>query len=370
MTKTKVLHVTSVHRVNDVRIYERECRSLVESGLYEVSILGHGLLPLDARVEHIALKAPSRSRLLRLFLSNIRVASAIRRVDFDIYHFHDPELLPTALLLSMVGRTVIWDSHEDYLSQFSPSGAKAYIPALLRPITRFGLRFLLRQVDRRVAGVICSTPTIAKSYSKSELAVVGNEARTQDLENCEPQFENKRLLVISNNPDLHLVRELIEVFKILPYGTIALAGLRKPLTYEADKEELADRLVYLGWLDRQQLASEISRSSVGAVTYRDNPSYRDASPTKAYEFAAAGLPIIASPNHMNVKILNQGAFGLTSNGYSSGDFVDPITNLFTDKELWSELSEKGRIWSRDDGSWERSESELLKFYRALSTQDH
>mgnify|MGYP006954327009 CR=1 FL=1 len=48
-------------------------------------------------------------------------------LDCELYHLHDPELLPYALKLKRHGKTVIFDSHEFYSLLIQEKG---YIPGL------------------------------------------------------------------------------------------------------------------------------------------------------------------------------------------------------------------------------------------------
>ena len=50
-------------------------------------------------------------------------------LDCELYHLHDPELLPYALKLKRHGKTVIFDSHEFYSLLIQEKG---YIPGFLK----------------------------------------------------------------------------------------------------------------------------------------------------------------------------------------------------------------------------------------------
>ena len=96
----RVLHLTTVHRPRDVRIFHKEVRALADAGA-------------DAHILALSRPAP-RARRLAL---GWRMARAARALDADAYHVHDPELLPAALWLrARTGRPVIYDVHE-YLGE-------------------------------------------------------------------------------------------------------------------------------------------------------------------------------------------------------------------------------------------------------------
>ena len=141
----RVVHVTTAHAADDVRIFERECRSLAASGRYEVYLAAAGTIPSDSGVTLIPLSTAPRSRAGR-FSSGPRKGFAVASaVAADLWHFHDPELLPVALRLARSGHRVIWDAHEDYVAQFTEAGAKNWVPGPVRGAVRAGTQALIRE---------------------------------------------------------------------------------------------------------------------------------------------------------------------------------------------------------------------------------
>ena len=55
----------------------------------------------------------SNNRLLRMTKTVWNVYRHAVEIDVDLYHFHDPELIPIGLMLKMGGKKVIYDVHED-----------------------------------------------------------------------------------------------------------------------------------------------------------------------------------------------------------------------------------------------------------------
>ncbi|MDX6646300.1 MAG: hypothetical protein QOK40_2027, partial [Miltoncostaeaceae bacterium] len=139
----RALHLTTVHRPNDVRILHKEVTALRAAGA-------------DARVG--ALTVPARSRARRL-AAGWRLARAARRLDADLYHVHDPELIPAALWLARTtGRPVVYDVHE-YLGHTART--KAWLPAPLRAAVAALAERAERAGARRLAAAVTANEDLA-----------------------------------------------------------------------------------------------------------------------------------------------------------------------------------------------------------------
>ncbi len=369
--KPRIAHVTTSHFPDDVRIYEKECRSLSTSGLYEVFLVAPGQNSTESSVSHLSFGKRPTTRPQRFILGPLRTQALVRTLKFDIWHFHDPELLPVAIHLAKIGGSVIWDAHEDYVSQFTKNGAKSWIPEILLPNAEKGMQWLLSSIDHHATAIVAATPTIAERYSNERTVVVGNETKLEDFIACSPSFQSRQILFTGSLTQNHCFFDVVRAIEKLPDFTLAIAGRDQTSAgWQFAQATLGPRVSHLGWLDRGGLANAINDSILGLVTYQRTEAYDDvnASSTKLFEFAAAGLPVLATPTKPSQKMIAQAASGLVTQGFDSESIYSGILESTTSKELWTKWSLSGRNWSQQNGSWSQSEKRLLDLYALLSTR--
>src|SRR5664280_3130459 len=129
MTRTlKCVHMTSVHGAGDVRIFDKECRSLSNAGHEVVLIVPGKGDGVSGGVQLLSVPVIS-SRFCRMTQTVWRVYRRALQCRADIYHFHDPELLSAGLLLKLSGKCVVYDVHEDLPRQML---SKSWIPSWTR----------------------------------------------------------------------------------------------------------------------------------------------------------------------------------------------------------------------------------------------
>ena len=126
----RIVHLTTVHNPFDNRIFHRECRTLVEAGYEVVLLAGHNRAESCEGVKIRSL-SPSSSRLARMTTGVARAFFKAWGARADLYHFHDPELIPAALLLRLLGKRVVYDIHEDNRTAIRE---REYLPAWLRAL--------------------------------------------------------------------------------------------------------------------------------------------------------------------------------------------------------------------------------------------
>src|SRR5690606_37668892 len=113
----------------DTRIFLKECASLANNGFSVSLIVADGKKHEQKNNVAIYDIGASKDRLDRMRNVTSRVFKKAVELDAEIYHLHDPELIPIGLKLKKLGKKVIFDAHEDLPNQIL---SKHYISPLIR----------------------------------------------------------------------------------------------------------------------------------------------------------------------------------------------------------------------------------------------
>jgi glycosyltransferase involved in cell wall biosynthesis len=290
------------------------------------------------------------------------------KLKVDIWHIHDPELLPLGLLLILLGKKVIWDAHEDYFAQFKHNNEyRKYIPLCLRGLVSSTFLNMLRLMDKHAAGVVTATDYIANTYSNSNCEIVGNEAKVEDFFLANPKFENNKVLFIGSVSDEHLFKEVVSAMQEFKNLYLVVAGnQRNTQEVNAAISILGERAILYGWANRKDLLNLISESIIGLVTYQNLPTYAKSRPTKLFEFLMSGLPVVATPIEANIRFIQESGGGVLSQGFEAKDLVNAIRLLTNSADVWHDKSQHGRDWAKQSANWEISEKRLLILYARIT----
>jgi glycosyltransferase involved in cell wall biosynthesis len=299
--------VTTVHRSQDPRIFRKQLRSLSEAGFDAHLIAPH---PNEGIVDGIPIHALAtrRGRLQRLTLQ----PSALRKsvaLQADLYHFHDPELIPCMYLVKQAtGACIVYDMHEDYASRGGAAGS------LLRLLETWCFRWVDHVVtaeagyDPILEGQPVSHTLIANYHRpfpddrKAEVPSKHAEG-TQDAGVGQP----RRLLytgTIANDRGLDVMLDVAEAIRerdrperLCIAGVCNRSGELRAAERRRRQKDLVDLVERVGW-DRfvppENLAPYYRGADVGLVLFDRHPNFEQSFPTKFYEYLHHGLPFICT----------------------------------------------------------------------------
>ncbi len=368
MYSLNICHFTSVHPWNDIRIFHKECVSLASMG-HRVTLIAVGEDDrefMEKGVRVITLRNPFQGRISRALRFTRLVVDRALKEQADVYHFHDPELLPHAVKFSRLKRKVVYDVHEDLPRQIS---TKPWIPGWLRPAAaRMAERMELRNI-RNVAGVVAATPLIENRFRvvHSKSCCIFNAPLLSEFERkFNPDYASRRMVYIGVISEK---RGIIEILKALEKvdGRLNLAG-------KFESEELMNRcklmsawqkVDYHGTIGREAIAQLLENSCVGLVTLHPTTNYLDSYPIKMFEYMGASLPVLASDFPLWRTIVNEQQAGLCVDPLNVDAIIEAVNRLFDNAELCRNMGERGRSFVLNQFNWEAEAVKLNAFYQTL-----
>jgi glycosyltransferase involved in cell wall biosynthesis len=364
----KIAHLTSAHPRYDVRIFVKQCRSLAEHGYDVTLIVADGQGDEVNKGVNIINVGRLPGRLNRIFRTTKRVLDAAIAVNADVYHFHDPELIPAGLKLKRLGKKVIFDSHEDVPQQLL---GKPYLAAGPKKLLSFAFSRFESYACRNFDGIIAATPFIREKFSSinSNTIDVNNFPVAGELENETSWGEKQReVCYIGGITDARGIREIVHACAMLESGArLNLGGNFIDARLEREVRNFAgwSHVNALGRLDRVGVRQTLARSMAGLVTLHPLTNYIDALPVKMFEYMAAGIPVIASNFPLWRSIVDDNQCGLCVNPKNIKEIAAAIDYLVTNPDIAQRLGENGRRAVRDKYNWQLQAAKLINFYEAL-----
>ena len=364
----KIAHLTSLHPRYDTRIFIKMCSSLATHGYDVFLIVADGLGDEVKNGVSIHDVGPNLGgRLSRMSKTVKRVFDAALKLDVEIYHLHDPELIPIGLKLKKLGKKVIFDAHEDLPKQIL---GKTYLNMPTKILLSKIFQIYEALACSKFDGVISATPFIRDKFLKinSNTIDVNNFPLLNELANVGGWSEKQNEVVyVGGLAKIRGTAEIVKAMAQFEGVALNLAGKFSEEEFEEYVKNLPSwsKVNELGFLNRQQVSHVLSKSIAGLVTLHPVINYIDALPVKMFEYMAAGLPIIASDFPLWRQIIEKNECGILVNPLNPQDIANAI-NFFVDHPNESErMGKNGRKAVESIYNWTIEERKLLKFYMDL-----
>ena len=226
----------------------------------------------------------------------------------------DPDMVPGATLAKLFrGRKVVVDVHEDYLKLLND---------------RAWARASWKKTAAKTAVRVCTFLT-----KRAHLTVVADEHV--------PPLAARRRVVVKNLPDFSFLPEPADPQVTSPRAVYIgdvrrsrglqamLAAIEGTYTWELDivgpvhpgdqpwvdqwlansSEQVRRRVRFHGRLDPQKAWAVADGAWAGLVMLEDTPAFREAVPSKLYEYLAVGLAVVATPLPRMAELLTASGAG-------------------------------------------------------------
>ncbi|MEM4248459.1 MAG: glycosyltransferase, partial [Candidatus Nanoarchaeia archaeon] len=379
--KIHICHVTTSHAPDDIRIFQRECRSLAQIG-YKVSLIARvrkKTLPYEQDGVNIIplryiLGKPGRKIILPKL-----AATKARQLRADIYHFHDPELMPWMCIMAKnYPVKIIWDAHELY----SATIKEFYIrnPGIFAAFLAKYYEKLEKLWCANFAGVVAVTDPIKEYYQRIGAKRCVTVKNTIDLKNLpEPAVEKEKFFSIISSGTTNSSRCIIEVihaFEILK-GKVPDIRLNLISCFDSEKsersirKEITDRGLATNikifppvpW--RELMSKEIPRNHLGLVLYAKSENNLCGIPNRLFEYWACGIPVIATDTPLLKKIVEGENGGITVNSEDPAKIAEAIMFYVENRKQLEIHGSNGQKAVFEKYNWANDFSGLQNLYTEI-----
>jgi glycosyltransferase involved in cell wall biosynthesis len=370
----KVCHISSVHPKDDARIFHKECVSLATNG-YDIILLVSGPEKTEIinNMKIIQIGAVFKNRIDRIRRSKKLFYNAAIDADADIYHIHDPELIPVGIKLKKSGKVVIFDSHEDIPMTIYD---KHWIPASLRSYVSEAYKFYEASALKKFDALVTVTPDIVKKLKRinEKTVLITNYPilGIQRNQACEDNFTRKNDVAFAG-----LIGPLYNHDAVIK-AIRKVEGLRYKIAGKPNDQSYLEFLKHLdGWTEvdyyglipHNEIYNFYRTSMAGvSISNHDLNGGEDGSlgVLKNFEIMAAGIPLICSNTKVWAEIIAECGCGICVSPQNIDEVEAAIKFLKENPSEAKVMGEKGRIAVETKYNWNTQEKVLLQLYGDLS----
>lgn len=371
--KISVCHITSAHPPFDGRIFHKECVSLAEAGYHVNLVATHTKSEVVKGVQLVPLST-SKGRFYRFFVKSFQAFFKGLKTKSKVYHLHDPELLPSAILFKICGKKVVFDMHELVYHQIADKdylGGKV-IRKIMAGTYRLMERIAVRVVDRIILAEDGYRSYFEKNYPKrlNKVVFIRNYPIIGLIDNALQTHSSAKgtsgltLVYAGNLTQIRGIREICEAVKASNEELrLVLMGKWESDTYKEKCLVDSDRIEYKGVLPLEQVYPVMAGCDLGVSLLYPVENYLTSLPVKAFEYMACGLPMIMSDFPYWLKTFD--GVACFANPTSVKEIQEVLEQISRDKETLKKMGDEAFKRVREQFSWEAEAGNLVEMYSQL-----
>jgi len=374
----KICFITTAHPPFDTRIFYREAITLSHSGYEVYLIASHNKRELIDGIKIIPLSL-RKKRFYRISIKSWEALLKGLKINANVYHFHDPELMLIGIILKLFGKKVIYDVHEnvslqiyskDWISQIlrKPIGAVSIIMEWL------SLLFFDKII---IAGEDIGLQPHFQKFSYKIMLLRNFPVISLSEKDVFPKPQDKINFIYTGGLSKDRgILEIIQAFKKVKSTNIKLFLLGHFNSFDFKRKIINEingdnNIEYIPSLSYKEMFAMLAKCHVGLICFKPIPNNIGALSgrnNKIYEYLGAGLSIIGSNFPFWKNFIDGNKIGIT---------IDPtnITKIKEAMEFFILNPEKIEVMGYNAKklsakySWEKESTKLINLYNNLLELD-
>lgn len=317
---------------------------------------------------HIWDVGAATGRLQRFFKTTKKVYLKALEVNADIYHFHDPELIPIGLKLKNKDTKIIYDIHEDYRTQIK---IKPWINIYLRGVISFLFGKYENYASKKFDGLLVPQIGMIEYFDhiNPNTKFVANSMIIEDVsyDLDKKDYTNKLCFHPGSLTEARGVFNMINVFEYLEDEKLILAGaFDSNVTQDrAKRSEGWEKVEYIGKRPYSEIKEYHKKASLGLILFENIGQSHFAYTVKLFEYMYFGTPVLL-PNFGDWVPFNEKyKCGINVDPKEPNKIAEKIRELNENPALKRKLGENGRKAIMEGLNWGEDEKRLLHFYESM-----
>jgi len=294
-------------------------------------------------------------------------------LDAEVYHIHEPVLLPLGLKLKSLGKKVIFDSHEDTPNLILD---KSWIPKLIKPFVYFLYKNYYYKRIKKFDCVIGVTPHVINKLKDINI-------NTELITNY-PIIDNNQKDVVCKIDNLfgfaggvtkqwnHEI--ILNALERLDVKYILMGKGSEDYLLKLKKHKAWNKVDYQGFLGHDEVEAGLSKCIAGIVlvSYSNNTDGKQGTlgNTKLFECMMLGLPVICTDFVLWKQIVECWKCGICNSPYNVDDLEKAMKYFLTNTDKAKQMGENGRQAVLKKFNWNIEEKKLFKIYEKILGNQH
>jgi glycosyltransferase involved in cell wall biosynthesis len=300
-----------------------------------------------------------------------QVVRRAREEKADLYHLHDPELLPWARLMSSEGENVLYDMHESLPKQIM---TKEWVPPALRGALSLCFRSIERVLLQNMA-VVFAEASYSEDYPwLQKSATVLNFPRLDDFPDSDAPRRSRPTVGYIGRvaPERGSTVMVKAIDRLHERGLEAHLECIGPVTPLHRKElvrsvpkDVRKFIRFHGYVEPPDAWQTLRACHAGIAILKDSPNYRNSYPTKMFDYMALNLPVVASDVPLYSEVVEEEGCGICVDPDDPISLADALERLLTHQEEAVQMGRRGRALVEGRYNWASQQMVLREFYAEI-----